>query len=181
MQIVLKKNRGFSLMELLVVVAVTALLMAGAFGLLSTSIRSYQNTMDQGANVQISRSIMNAVAEEIRNASAVAEPVFVSGTAQQSGYLVYTSPAAIVCKIAIGSGADAHNILVTNNNTGSIINNDAGIPKRYGQGRVSSLQFIRSESDKRVFTVKITLQDTINPGATATAVTTVVTVLNALP
>ena len=165
------KYAGFSLPELLVVIAVLSLLMAGVFGVLSTSLRSIQFTSDQGANVQVSRIVLNAITDEIRNATAVTTPAYVSGTAQTSLYLDYTSPdTTYSSRRIIMSG---HNVVILNRTDNTVI-------KTYGQGRVKtgSLQFTRSADSRRVFTVNFILKDNSMANAVETPVTTMVTTMN---
>ena len=166
---------GFSLVELLVAVAVTALLLAATFGVLATSILSFQNTADQGANVQISREALNRISNEIRNATAIQSPAFTSGTATAGTILNYTSPdiASPNRRIAMGSGTDVNNILIINRDNNAVI-------QRIGQGRVQagSLNFSRSGADQRVFTVSLIFQSNAFGGSVNTPVSTVVTTLN---
>ena len=166
-----RNNAGFSLSEMLVVVAVMALLMAGAYGILGTSIRSFQHTADQGANVQVSRTILNALTDEIRNSTAVATPAYVSGAAQTSLYLDYTSPDTTYPSRRITMSGN--NIVILNRTNNAVI-------RTYGQDRVkaASLQFTRSADSRRVFTVSLILRDSSFAGAVETPVTTVVTTMN---
>lgn len=171
-----KMNRsGFSLTELLVAVAVTALLLAATFGVLATSILSFQNTADQGTNVQISRDALNKISNEIRNATAIQSPAFTSGTATTGGVLDYTSPdtASPNRRITLGTGADAKNVMIVNRDTSAVI-------ARIGQTRVkpASLTFSRSGADQRVITVNLVFQSNSYGGSIDTPVSTVVTTLN---
>lgn len=176
----LKNNAGFSLAELMVAVAVTGLLMAGVFGVLSTSILSFQNTADQGANVQISRSVINAITEEIRNATAVSVPEFVKGTASTSLTLEYTFPNADTPhrRIALIS----NNVVITNSDDDSVI-------QSFGQGRVNAispnttppLSFVRDKDSQRVFTVNLILLNTSYDKAYETPISTVITTMNLEP
>jgi prepilin-type N-terminal cleavage/methylation domain-containing protein len=166
---------GFSLVELLVAVSVTALLLAAVFGVLATSILSFQNTADQGANVQISRDTLNRISGEIRNATAIQAPSFTNGTATVGTILNYTSPevGSPNRRITMGNGADANNILIINRDNGAVI-------QRIGQNRVraASLSFSRSGADQRVFTVSLIFQSNAFGGSIDTPVSTVVTTLN---
>jgi len=165
MKNVLKTNEGLSLVELMVAVAVTGLLMAAAFGVLSTSIRSYQNTADQGANVQLSRNAMNEIANEIRNATAIT--------------VIATNPADLTYTVPIGAGSENHRIMLVAN-TIVIKNADTGaILKSMGQGRIGTLEIAQKDpANQRVFTVSISLQSNAYTGSLPTPVSTVVTTLN---
>ena len=171
-----KMNRsGFSLTELLVAVAVTALLLAATFGVLATSILSFQNTADQGTNVQISRDALNKISNEIRNATAIQSPAFTSGTVTTATVFDYTSPdtASPNRRITLGTGADEKNVMIVNRDTSAVI-------ARIGQARVkpASLSFSRSGADQRVITVNMVFQSNSYGGAIDTPVSTVVTTLN---
>jgi prepilin-type N-terminal cleavage/methylation domain-containing protein len=165
----MKKKRicraGFSLPELLIAVAVMGMLMAAAFGVLSTSIRSFQNTADQGANVQLSRSALNDISNEIRNATAV--------TVVTPSSITYTVPTDVLPlntpnrSIALNTNS----IIITYNSAaGNTVST-----RSIGQGRINSLQIVRNA---RVFTITITLQSNAFAGSIATPVSTVVTMLN---
>ena len=171
----IEKRAGFSLTELLVAVAVTALLLAATFGVLATSIQSFQNTADQGANVQISRDALNKISNEIRNATSIQNPSFTNGTATSGTVLDYTSPepASPNRRITLGTGTDANNVMIVNRDTNAVI-------ERIGQTRVkpASLTFSRSGSDRRVITVSIVFQSGSYGGSMDTPVSTVVTMLN---
>ncbi len=165
MKTMLKKQAGFSLVELLIAVAVLGMLMAAAFGLLSTSIQSYQNSADQGANIQLSRNALNEISNEIRNATAV--------TVVSPSSITYTAPVDVIPlntpnrSIAL----NANSIIITYNNAaGNTVST-----KTIGQGRINALQIVRNA---RVFTISITLQSNAYAGSIATPVSTVVTMLN---
>ena len=152
-----KMNRsGFSLTELLVAVAVTALLLAATFGVLATSILSFQNTADQGANVQLARGVLNEISNELRNATNIT--VIATNPANLS-YSIDSQPRQIQLS--------SKNILIAKN----------GVTSSIGQGRISSLKIDRDVTNARIFTVSIVVQSSVS-GAVATPVTTVITTLN---
>lgn len=160
-----KNQAGFSLVELLVAVAVLGMLMAAAFGVLSTSIRSFQNTADQGANIQLSRNALNEISNEIRNATAVnvVSPSSISYTAPADVLPLNTPNRSITL--------NANSIIITYNNAaGNTVST-----RSLGQGRINSLQIVRNA---RVFTITVTLQSNAFAGSIATPVSTVVTMQN---
>ena len=182
MKKILSNKNGFSLVELMVAVAVTGLLMAGIFGVLSTSILSFQNTADQGANVQLARGVLNEISNELRNATAVSMPAAPVSVAVTASTLNYVAADASNKQITMGTGADANNVLIKNLDNGTSVS--------YGQGRVKagSLQFTRSWdaswtteeriANRRVFTVALVFKSSSN--ATETPISTVITTLNNL-
>ena len=182
MKKILSNKNGFSLVELMVAVAVIGLLMAGIFGVLSTSILSFQNTADQGANVQLARGVLNAISNELRNATAVSMPAVPVSAAVTESTLNYVASDASNRQITMGTGVDANNVLIKNLDTGTSVS--------YGQGRVKagSLQFTRSWdaswtteeriANRRVFTVALVFKSSSN--ATETPISTVITTLNNL-
>ena len=153
---ILSEKNGFSLVELMVAVAVTGLLMAGIFGVLSTSILSFQNTADQGANVQLARGVLNEISNELRNATNIT--VIATNPANLS-YSIDSQPRQIQLS--------SKNILIAKN----------GVTSSIGQGRISSLKIDRDVTNARIFTVSIVVQSSVS-GAVATPVTTVITTLN---
>lgn len=168
------RNNGFSLTELLVVIAVVALLMAGVFGVLSSSVKSFQNTADQGTNIQLARNAMNEISGEIRNASGITTP---TGPATAFSYTVPDSVLPINNtnrQIRMGtSGTDVNTILVVNTETNAVI-------KRIGQGRIKtgSMQFVRDTDNPRVVTVSLIFQSNAYAGSSETPISTVITTMN---
>ena len=178
MKKLLRQQTGMSLPELLVAVAVVGLIMAGVFGVLSTSIQSFQHTADQGANVQLARNALNEISNELRNATLVSSPVFTSGTDAAATAVDYTYPDTQIParpnrRITMGAGPDANSIVVVNRDDNSVI-------RRFGQGRIQSatLEIKRSGTDRRMFTVTIVFHSNAYNGNSATPVTTVITTLN---
>lgn len=156
MKKILSNKIGFSLVELMVAVAVTGLLMAGIFGVLSTSILSFQNTADQGANVQLARGAMSEISNELRNATNIT--------------VIATNPANLTYSI----DSQPHQIQLSSKN---ILITKNGVTSSVGQGRINSLQIDRDVTNARVFNVSIVVQSSVS-GAIATPVTTVITTLN---
>jgi len=168
MKSVRKYQAGFSLVELLIAVAVLGILMAAAFGVLSTSIRSFQNTADQGANVQLSRTALNEISNEIRNATSV--------TVVSAASINYTSPIDV-----LPANTPNRSIALNANSITITYRNAAGntvSTKSIGQGRIISLQIVRDAANPRVFTISVTLQSNAYAGSVATPVSTVVATLN---
>ena len=96
-------EKGFSLVELLVAAAILGMVMAGVFEMMSTSIQSFQNTADQGANVQLAREMVNDIANEIRSATLISLPAFTSGSDSAGTTLQYTYPGTSGnCTIQLG-------------------------------------------------------------------------------
>lgn len=163
-----KNQAGFSLVELMIAVAVLGLLMAAAFGVLSTSIRSYQNTADQGANVQLSRNAMNEISNEIRNATSV--------TVVSAESINYTSPVDVV-----PVNTPNRSIALNSNSITITYKNAAGntvSTKNIGQGRINSFQIVRDATQSRIFTISISFQSNAYTGSVSTPLSTVVTTLN---
>lgn len=157
MKKILSNKNGFSLVELMVAVAVTGLLMAGIFGVLSTSILSFQNTADQGANVQLARSALSEIANELRNATNIT--------------VIATNPANLTYSI----DSQPHQIQLSSKN---VLITKNGVTSSIGQGRINSLEIIQKDAtNPRVFTVSIVVQSSVS-GAVPTPVTTVITTLN---
>ena len=156
MKKLLSENAGFSLVELMVAVAVTGLLMAGVFGVLSTSILSYKNTADQGTNIQLARKALSEISNELRNATSI--------------NVIKTDPAHLTYTV----DGTSHQILMSSNN---ILITKAGQTESIGQGRINSLEIKRDATNSRVFTISIVVKSS-ESNALSTPVSTVVTTLN---
>lgn len=165
---IFKQRTGLGLAELLVVVAVMGLLMAGAFGVLSTSVKSFQHTADQGANVQLARNVLNEITDELRKATSV--------TIVSASSITYkvSSAAFEESNPNRAIALSANSVVITyKDSAGNTVS-----AKTLGQGRVGSLQIIQDSTNTRLYTVKISLQSGAYPGAIVSPVSTVVSTLN---
>ena len=156
-----------------------ALLMVGAFGVLGTSIMSFQNTANQGKNISLSRSVVNAISNEIRNATSVTIPSAPTNADVAASTLTYVASDASNKQITMGTGSNANNVLINNLDNGTSV--------VYGQSHIQagSLRFTRpwdntltAAQNKRVFKVEMIFQSSTN--STTTPVSTVITALNGL-
>ena len=182
MRNIFKQQAGLSLVELLVTVAITVVLLAGIFGILSTSIQTFQNTADQGTNIQLARNALNVIASEVRNATAISRPAVPNGAGVTDTVLDYVAPDSVPFRITMGSGADVNTVLIINLNTNET--------NRVGQQRVKagSLKFIRSwdalwseaekTANKRIIKVELVMRGDAN--SIETPLSTVITTLNSL-
>jgi len=68
-----KNEQGFTIVELLVGMAILVLIMSGIFGILVSSVKSYQYHIDQTQNIQSSRQIFNEITIGIKNATAITQ------------------------------------------------------------------------------------------------------------
>jgi len=64
-------EQGFTLVELIIGMAILALIMSGVYGVLASSIKSYQYNFEQGQNIQDSRQLFNEITTGIKNATAI--------------------------------------------------------------------------------------------------------------
>lgn len=118
----MKKNeQGFTLVELIVGMAILSLIMSGVYGVLASSIKSYQYNFEQGQDIQDSRQIFNEITKGIKYATAV------------------TSPDTRTLNYSI----DTNDYIVTLNLTTKAVeitkNTDA--TRSYGTGRVNDINF----------------------------------------
>lgn len=164
----LRQQAGIGLPELMVAVAVIGLIMAGVFGVLSTSVKSFQHTADQGANVQLARNSLNEISNELRNANSV--------TIINAASVTYQSPldVAPVNNPNRSIALNSNSIIITYRDS----SNTVTAVKTLGQGRIASLQISRDATNSRVFTINISLQSNAYSGAVSSPVSTVVTTLN---
>jgi prepilin-type N-terminal cleavage/methylation domain-containing protein len=160
-------QQGFTIVELLVGMAIFTIIMAAVLSVLSTSIKSQQYNFDQGANIQDARAILNKASEELRNVTFISSPE----VNQQANAITYRkSDDTIDCSIALGTGADVGYILFTNT---------AGVVQRLGAGRVSSIDLIYEDvSGRKKITLRIQVQNSARTGAPLTDLTTSVVTFN---
>ncbi len=76
----MKKNKGFTLIEVVVVVAVLSLMLAGMFSIFDTGIKMYAKDNTQVANQESIRTIMTSIEKKIRKADHPNTPFYDTGT-----------------------------------------------------------------------------------------------------
>ena len=156
-------NRGFSLVELLIGMAIMVLIMAGLAGVLSTGLQGMRFNLSFGTALAPGRNAANVIIDRLRyNATTISYPVV--GEADKL-YMDY-SDGTSAYKISHDSGAKA--IVITKEGAADPTN------PTLAAGLVTGLKFSRG-SDKREISVEVTLKDPAN--ANAPSVTTKATVL----
>lgn len=63
--------KGFTLVELLIGMAILSILMAGMFGVLSTSLSSFRYLYTQNRNIEDARQAINTLSDELRYAKSI--------------------------------------------------------------------------------------------------------------
>ena len=164
---ILNNHRGFSLVELLIGIAILAIIMAAVFGVLSASVTSQQYNFDEGANIQDARVTLNEVSNQLRNATSLSNTLAHSLT-----YRVLNDTSDRT--IALGSGTDAGYVLITDS---------AGVTKKYGSGRIVSLDFTYASVGetapyKRKISIQVQVKNPARSGAPLSDLTTSVVTLN---
>lgn len=149
MRDVLRSNEsGFTLLELIVGIALMTLLMTGIFAILSSSLKVQQYGFMQQSNYTEIRRAMNTISEELRNSTVTFPPA--DGTL--SSRINFTNSSGNGA-ILLGSGEDA-NIIIIVRSTGT---------ERIGKGQVQSLNFSRgSFTGGDVITIDISMRTQTN-------------------
>lgn len=149
-------KRGFSLIELLIGMAIFALIFAAVCTVLPAGIAAFQADSAQSRNMQQAGTIMNIIADKARYAKTISSPAL-DGTA--SAALTFTSAGGSY-NIYLGSGSDANTLLFVEN----------GTTTRYGIGAVRNISFKyyknAANNTTRQLDITITLSDrstTLNP------------------
>jgi len=149
MRSVINNSRGFTLVELVVGMAITVILLGAIFGILATSLKTQGYGFSQEGNYNHGRSIINTVSDELRYATGI------STVENQTTYTHYASGENRT--IARGTGGNAGNIYVTRGSGTQVI----------GGGLVQDFTINRDDSNtkKIIITVEVSSQ---NAGITAT-------------
>ena len=157
-------NRGVSLVELLVGIAVIGLIMAGMAGILTSGLKSTRHNTSLGRIMAPGRNAVNNIADGIRfTATSITAPtVNASG-----GQLTYSD------------GTSTY-VVQRNNTAKSIVVTKDGVvqpPSPLAVGIVESLAFMRG-SDKRDITIEATFKDPDNPNSPSQKIVSQVIAVN---
>lgn len=106
----MKSEYGFTLVELIIGMALISLILSGVYGVLDSSIKAKQSVYKQGVNIQDSRSVINAIVEEVRSATNITNPPL-----SQSGKVLTYNIDSEIRKIYIGTNSDSNTIIIEKN------------------------------------------------------------------
>ena len=159
-----KSEQGFTLVELLIGMAILIIIMNGIYGVLTSSIRSYQYNFAQGENIQSGRQVLNEITKDIKNATTGISITTPSPNPTNSSTLHY-SILADSYVVSLDSGTKA--VVISKNGTARSI----------GTGRIERMLFTSVQNGaKREITIQLYLRD--DP---AQPMETTVTTLNDIP
>jgi len=166
-QDIITPQQGFTIIELLIGMAIMTIIMGAMYGVFVSSSKSQQFNFDATANTQDGRQIIMNISNEVKNATQISSPLAGSVTTtmnyQKNNVLSNWT-------ISLGTGIHANTIIITD---------PAGnITQRMGIGRTQSLQFIRDSVIPRKITVNLTLRNSARTDAPSTTVSTIIYTLN---
>lgn len=147
-----KREQGFTLIELVIGIAIMSLVGAAIFGVLSSSLRAYQYGANDERTFNQARAVMTAVATELRYDATVNTPA-IGVIAEQIGY----TKNGEVRSIELGAALEAGNVVIVT----------PGGRQLFGGGLVQSATFTR-DSDRRI-TATVTAAQ--NDGGVTAAIT----------
>lgn len=122
-----KNQQGFTLVELIVGIAILTLIMSGTYVILASSVKSYTYNIEQGKNIQDSRRIFNEITAGIKNATAIS----------------LTNSKTLNYSIANGAGTD-HYIISLDADTIKLeqkLEESTVLVKSWASGQVDGLNF----------------------------------------
>ena len=157
-------TRGFTLVELLIGMAILSILMAGMFGVLSTSLSSFRYLYTQNRNVEDARQAINILADELRYAKGIT-------TGPANGETLSLGDGNSFVYIVSVNGTDVARTLTRGATAKTFIlqgGTAAGYPAySFGTGIVTALSVQRTDdaaNQKVKFTISITTHDTSYAG-----------------
>jgi|GEM_PF-2651636 len=157
-----KKEQGFTLVELVIGMAILSLIMSGTYGILASSVKSYQYNFAQGKNIQDSRQLFNEMTKGIKNATTITSP-----DAKTLNYSITTD-----------TGTD-HYIISLDTDTINLKKNTLLI-RSWAKGQVKDLKFTLTKipnglKNKVQIVINLTFKTSNDPQSTT------VTTLNDIP
>ena len=161
-----RNNQGFSLVELLIGMAIMVLILAGVASVLSTGLQGMQFNLSMGAALAPGRNAANVITDRLRyNATTISYPA--AGEANKL-YLTYSDGTD---EYTISRNSSTNTIVITKNGAADPTN------PTMATGFVTGLSFSRG-SDIREITVEITLKDPSNANAPSKTTRATVLALN---
>ncbi|MDR3559861.1 MAG: prepilin-type N-terminal cleavage/methylation domain-containing protein [Negativicutes bacterium] len=141
----LKNQIGFSLVELLAGMAIMGILMAGIFGVLSSSLLTQRSGVSQERVYDEGRRTVNAIINELRYSKNV---TFTGG----SSLVTYTTTGGTTYTITGTTAASTSGVVFTNGN------------KTYAQeqGMTSSLVFNTDSTNTKLVKITLTLISSVS-------------------
>lgn len=141
----MKNSDGFTLVELVIGMAMMTILMAAAFGVLSTGLKSYYYNQSQSHIIAQAGPTMSIITERIRFIKSI------SGLSlgSSANTLSFTDANDNNCTISVGSGTDVHTLIYTK----------GGSTEKFVPGIVKSITFTRDSSQTQLLTITLVVHD----------------------
>lgn len=154
-----KNEWGFTLVELMIGIAILTLIMGGTYGILASSIKSYQYNFEEGQNIQDERQLFNELAKGIKNATGI------TSTQQNLTYLIKDSKTNITDTYIVSLNTTTNAVIIQKNDTF----------RSFGNGRVHDIKFILTDSGSKK---EINIQLFFKNGDPTKPLQTTITTLN---
>ena len=157
-------NRGVSLVELLVGIAVIGLIMAGMVGILTSGLKSTRHNTSLGRIMAPGRNAVNEIADKVRfTATSISAPAINAS----GGQLTYSDGTSTY---VVQRNSSAKSIVVTKDGV-------VQPPSPLAGGIVESLTFTRG-TDKRDITIEAIFKDPDNPNGPSQKIVSQVIAVN---
>lgn len=163
-------EQGFTLVELIVGMAILTLIMSGTYGILATSVKSYQYNFEQGKNIQDSRQIFNEITKGIKNATAITITAPTPNPKDTSilSYSITDTSTSVTDTYVVSLDTDTSAIMIQKNGTIQTV----------GTGRVDKIKVTSTNrGSKKEINIQLFFKNSDPTKPTQTTVTT----LNDLP
>ena len=156
------KRRGFSLAELLIGMAILALVLAPIAMNFQFTTKVYQYNMSQGRNIMSTRDAVNALSDELRYATAVSIDAGKTVILPDTTSITYTVNSA---SRTISAAAGSPTTLTVNGKTLSI-------------GNLQSVTFARDASNGKIMRITVVENNAAYADSPTLTTTTVITMPN---
>lgn len=141
----MNNSKGFTLVELVIGMAIMCIIAAAAFSILSTGVKAYQYDAAQSHIIGQAGPAMSILADKIRYANSISS----LNVGDSTQTLSFVDSSNNVCKITKGTDADINTIIFTEGTS----------TQKMAPGIVKSITFTRDPQSTHLLKIELIVHD----------------------